>query len=165
MGSPRAVRMIRSSTAGANDVNFTGLGQRIMVVDDRADIRKLLRDFLESEGYTVEALDNAVDALSRLAKFRPRVILLDILMPGVSGLSALQEIRTRHPEVAVIMVTGIGDLRTAKQSLALGAFDYVTKPIDFNYLTSSIEAGLLLGSSPRETDGNAGGTGRTPGPE
>jgi CheY-like chemotaxis protein len=115
-----------------------------MVVDDMADVRELLRDYLESEGYAVETLANASDALARLAEFRPRLILLDILMPGLSGLSAIELIRSRDPEVGIIMVTGNGDDAVAKQTLALGAFDYVSKPIDFAYLTRSIESFLLL---------------------
>ena len=112
---------------------------RIMVVDDRADVRELLRDYLESEGYTVDALGDATEALKRLAEFRPGVVLLDIRMPGLSGLSILREIRAQHREVGVIMVTGVGDRTIAEESLALGAFDYVTKPIDFAYLLWSIE--------------------------
>lgn len=115
-----------------------------MVVDDMPDVRELLRDYLELEGYVVEALGNASDALARLAEFRPRLILLDIFMPGLSGLSAIEPIRSRDPEVGIIMVTGNGDDAIAKQTLALGAFDYVSKPIDFAYLTRSIETFLLM---------------------
>lgn len=125
-------------------------GARVMVVDDVADIRELLSYFLESEGYTVQAVGNATDALILLAEFRPRVILLDILMPGLSGLSALQQIRARDPEVGVIMVTGNIDTEIAKQTLALGAFDYVTKPIDFGYLKWAIETLLLMRSPQSE---------------
>lgn len=117
---------------------------RVMIVDDMADIRELLRDYLESEGYTVEAVGDARDALLRLSEFRPRVMLLDILMPGLSGISALEQIRASHPEVEVIMVTGVGDEEVAKRALALGAFDYVAKPIDFAYLTWALETCLLM---------------------
>ncbi|MBI2544509.1 MAG: response regulator [Candidatus Rokubacteria bacterium] len=119
-------------------------GARIMVVDDMADVRELLSDFLVEEGYTVEAFGNASDALLRLDEFRPRVILLDILMPGLSGLSVLEQIRATNPEVGIIMVTGIGDDTVARQTLALGAFDYVTKPIDFDYLKRTVETFLLM---------------------
>ena len=130
---------------------------RVMVVDDRADIRGLLSDYLESEGYTVEAVGDGTTALLRLGEFRPQVILLDILMPGLSGISALQRIRAMHPNIAVIMVTGIGDEETAKRSLALGAFDFVTKPIDFAYLEWALETSLLMPSLRLETDRSAEG--------
>lgn len=129
---------------------------RVMVVDDMADIRGLLSDYLESEGYTVEAVGDGTTALLRLGEFRPQVILLDILMPGLSGISALQRIRAMHPNIAVIMVTGIGDEETAKRSLALGAFDFVTKPIDFAYLEWALETSLLMPSLRPGTDRSAG---------
>jgi len=118
-------------------------GTRVMIVEDRADIRNLLRDYLELEGYAVEAWGNATDALDRLAEFRPRIVLLDILMPGLSGISALRQIRARGPEIGIIMVTGNGDEDVAKQTLTLGAFDYITKPVDFDYLKRTIETFLV----------------------
>lgn len=121
-----------------------GAGARIMVVDDMADVREVLGEYLTSEGYTINTVGDARDALVRLATFRPSVILLDILMPGLSGFSALQQIRARDPDVGVIMVTGNTDAELARQTLALGAFDYVTKPIDFAYLKRSIETFLLM---------------------
>ncbi len=117
---------------------------RIMVVDDMPDVREFLRDFLEEDGYVVEAFPNATDALQRLDEFRPRVILLDILMPGLSGLAALEQIRATNPEVGIIMVTGIGDDTIARKTLAQGAFDYVTKPIDLDYLKRTLETFLLI---------------------
>ena len=131
-------------------------GARVMVIDDIADIRDLLRDYLQSEGYTVQALGDAADALSRLSEFRPQVILLDILMPGLSGTSALQRFRATHPDVQVIMVAGIGDVEVAKRTLSLGAFDYVTKPIDFAYLKWALETCLLLRPLLPKIDGEAG---------
>jgi DNA-binding NtrC family response regulator len=119
---------------------------RIMVVDDMRDVQEFLRDFLQEEGYTVEAFGNATDALRRLDEFSPGVILLDILMPGLSGLAALEQIRATNPEVGIIMVTGIGDDTTARKTLAQGAFDYVTKPIDLDYLKRSLETFLLMRS-------------------
>ena len=117
---------------------------RIMVVDDMPDIREFLRDFLEAEGYAVEAFGSATDALLRLDEFRPGVILLDILMPGLSGLSALEQIRATNPQVGIIMVTGLGDDAIARKTLAQGAFDYIAKPIDLDYLKRSLETFLLI---------------------
>jgi DNA-binding NtrC family response regulator len=92
----------------------------------------------------VEAFGNATDALRRLDEFRPRVILLDIVMPGLSGLAALGQIRVTNPEVGIIMVTGNGDDAIARKTLAQGAFDYITKPIDLDYLKWSLETFLLI---------------------
>ena len=119
---------------------------RIMVVDDTRDVQEFLRDFLEEEGYAVEAFDNATDALRRLDEFHPRVILLDIIMPGLSGIAALEQIRVTNPEVGIMMVTGNGNDAVARKTLAQGAFDYVTKPIDLDYLKWSLETFLLMRS-------------------
>ena len=129
---------------GKTDAGRESARDRIMVVDDMPDVREFLRDFLEEEGYAVEAFANATDALQRLDECRPRVILLDILMPGLSGLAALEQIRATNPEVGIIMVTGIGDDTIARKTLAQGAFDYVTKPIDLDYLKRSLETFLLI---------------------
>ncbi len=117
---------------------------RILVVDDLEDMRDLLRDFLEREGYAVEVAGDAASAISKLAKVKPHVIVLDISMPGLSGISALQQLRARDPKVGVIMVTRNEDENLARRTLALGAFDYVRKPIDGNYLRRSIQTLLIM---------------------
>lgn len=137
-------RRARTIPEGTTDAKRESARARIMVVDDMPDVREFLRDFLEEEGYAVEAFGNATDALQRLDEFRPRVILLDILMPGLSGLSALEQIRATNPEVGVIIVTGISDDAIARKTLAQGAFDYIAKPIDLDYLKRSLEAFLLI---------------------
>lgn len=119
---------------------------RILVVDDLEDVRDLLRDLLEREGYTVEVAGDAATAISKLAKVRPHVIVLDISMPGLSGISALQQLRARDPKAGMIMVTGNEDENLARRTLALGAFDYVRKPIDGNYLRRSIQTLLIMGA-------------------
>ena len=129
---------------GKTDARRESARARIMVVDDMPEIQEFLRDFLEEEGYAVEAFGNATDALQRLDEFRPGVILLDILLPGLSGLSALEQIRVTNPEVGIIMVTGIGDDAIARKTLAQGAFDYIAKPIDLDYLKRSLETFLLV---------------------
>ena len=139
--SERGAQTIPEGKADAKRESARG---RIMVVDDMPEVREFLRDFLEEEGYAVEAFGNATDALQRLDEFRPGMILLDILMPGLSGLSALEQIRTTNPEVGIIMVTGIGDDAIARKTLAQGAFDYIAKPIDLDYLKRSLETFLLV---------------------
>jgi DNA-binding response OmpR family regulator len=119
---------------------------RILVVDDVEEVRDMLRDLLEAEGYAVEAADNAATAIAKLGSFRPHAVLLDIAMPGLSGIGALQQLRARDPELGVIMVTGNADESTARQTLVLGAFDYVRKPIDFDYLRRSLRTFLALRS-------------------
>lgn len=143
-GPGRSERQARAIPEENTDAKRDSARARIMVVDDMPDVREFLRDFLEEEGYAVEAFGNATDALERLDEFRPGVILLDILLPGLSGLTALEQLRATNPEVGVIMVTGIGDDAIARQTLAQGAFDYIAKPIDLDYLKRSLETFLLV---------------------
>lgn len=123
---------------------------RIMVVDDTADVREMLHDSLELEGYTVEAHADAAEALNHLSRFRPQVMLLDLFVPGLSGLAGLRQIRDSNPEVGVITVMANRDHELATRALTLGAFDYVTKPIDFACVKQSIETFLLLRTLFRE---------------
>lgn len=118
----------------------------ILVVDDVPDIRDLLAEILEAEGYAVETAADAATAIRRLTAVKPQVVLLDISMPGLSGVSALQHLRARDPRLGIIMITGNEDERLARQTLALGAFDYVGKPIDFDYLRRSIRTLLAMQS-------------------
>lgn len=124
---------------------------RVMVIDDRTDVRELLSEYLRFKGYTVVALGDAADALRQLDEFLPQVVLLDILMPGLSGLSALDKIRTGHPQVGIIMVSALDDEDVAEQTFRAGAYDYVRKPVEFDYLRSSIETFLVTSMFDRET--------------
>jgi CheY-like chemotaxis protein len=116
---------------------------RILIVDDDAEVRTTLEEFLADRGYQTSAVPDGAAALRALAGTRPDVVLLDIEMPRLSGIEALPHIRAVAPETRVIMVSATASVETAKQALALGAFDYVLKPVDFDYLLSSLEAALL----------------------
>jgi len=84
------------------------------------------------------------EAIRRIPEFRPHVVLLDIMMPGLSGVETLRRIKALPQETAVIMVSGIEDVETARQTLVLGAADYVTKPVDFQYLDSVLQVHLFM---------------------
>lgn len=142
-GEGRRSPQIPSPAGGTNAAAKRPM-TRVLVVDDVPAVQELLREYLESEGYMVEVAGNGSDALRRLPEVRPDVVLLDILMPGLSGISVLKQIRATYPGVRVIMVSGIGEEQTSKDALALGAVDYVTKPIDFSYLGWALETCLLL---------------------
>ena len=103
----------------------------VLVVDDEDDIRLMLRKVLEAEGHTVAEAPDAERAIEQLERAPRDVVLLDIRLPGMSGLDALAQIRDRTPEPAVIMITG-EDHPTQLALLAgrRGAFDFVTKPLD-----------------------------------
>ena len=118
--------------------------RRVLVVDDEPELRALLAEYLQGKGFEVVQAGGGEEALRRLPEFRPQVVLLDIMMPGLSGVETLRRIKTLLPETAVIMVSAIEDQETARQTLVLGAADYVAKPVDFQYLDSVLQVHLFM---------------------
>jgi len=105
---------------------------RIMVVDDEKNIREALGGVLADEGDSVVSAPDAESALRALATERPDVVLLDIWLPGMDGISALKEIRARDPEVEVIMISGHASIETAVEATKLGAYDFIEKPVSLD---------------------------------
>jgi DNA-binding response OmpR family regulator len=117
---------------------------RVLVVDDEAYAVELLQEFLTAKGYEVLAASDGEEALQKVKEERPHLILLDVRMPKMNGLEVLRRVREMDHEVGVIMVTAVSEEETGRQALQLGAFDYITKPLDFQYLERSLWAKLLL---------------------
>jgi CheY-like chemotaxis protein len=111
---------------------------RVLVVDDEPAAVELLREFFVGKGYDVTTASSGQEALQRVKENRPHLMLLDICMPGMDGLTVLQKTRQIDQEVGVIMVTAINEEETGRQALSLGAFDYVVKPVDLAYLDRSV---------------------------
>lgn len=107
---------------------------RALVVDDEPEIRSMFTDYLEENGFETLGVWDGEEALRRIAEFRPHVVLLDILMPGLSGIETLRRIRTILPEACVLIVSAHHDLDTAKRALQMGAVDYLHKPVDLKQL-------------------------------
>jgi DNA-binding response OmpR family regulator len=117
--------------------------RRILVVDDEAPIREVLIEFLTDHGYEAHGAANGRQALSLIATFKPQVVLLDISMPGMSGLEVLVSLRGQAPAPAVIMISGHADQDMALKALDLGAFDFIQKPLDFRYLERTLLAKIV----------------------
>ena len=115
---------------------------RILVVDDEAPVREVLAEYFSTEGYAVESAGSGAEALSAVRCGRVDLVLLDVRMPGLDGVQVLRKIRELANGVPVIMVTANEDVALAKETLKLGAFDYVAKPFDFDYLDRAVAAGL-----------------------
>jgi len=111
---------------------------RALVVDDEPNARELLSEFLTAKGYGVIAASDGEEALRKIKGDRPHLILLDICMPKMDGLEVLKQVREIDHEVGVIMVTAVNEEETGRQALKKGAFDYITKPLDFQYLERSL---------------------------
>jgi DNA-binding response OmpR family regulator len=107
---------------------------RILVVDDEPDAVELLTEYLTMKGYTVITASNGEEALRKVKENRPHLVLLDIRMPKMDGIEVLKKVREIDNEVGIIMVTAVHEEEMGRRALELGAFDYITKPIDFRYL-------------------------------
>ena len=119
---------------------------RILVVDDEADIRSLLKEILSEEGYEVEIAADAAQARSARAKQLPDLVLLDIWMPGTDGITLLREWSGLPGETCpVVMMSGHGTVETAVEATRLGAFDYVEKPLSLAKLLRTVERALDAG--------------------
>ncbi len=101
----------------------------LLVVDDEAGIRESLSLILKDEGYHVEAVASAEEALQRAASGDLEVILLDVWLPGMDGLEALSRLQAIPRAPAVIMISGHGTIETAVRATKLGAFDFIEKPL------------------------------------
>jgi len=130
--------------------------KQILLVDDDTELCELLTDYLSHEGLTVEAVHSAETALERLSQSQPDLMVLDIMMPGQSGLELLQQMRPRF-RVPVIMLTGRGDDIDRILGLEMGADDYLPKPCNPRELLARIRAVLRrsqqqepLGSMPQQ---------------
>ncbi|HPL63141.1 MAG: response regulator [Syntrophales bacterium] len=108
--------------------------EKILIVDDEVHVLNLLRKFFASRGYDVHTATTGETAIEIVRSEHPEIVLLDIIMPGMGGLEVLQEIRKIDPDIGVIMATAVLDQKTAKVALEMGAYDYVTKPFDFDYM-------------------------------
>jgi len=101
----------------------------VLIVDDEASIRLTLQGILEDEGYRTMLAEDGLDALAKLQKELPDLVLLDIWMPKLDGLETLQRMKELYPELAVVMISGHGTIETAVKSTKLGAFDFIEKPL------------------------------------
>jgi two-component system, NtrC family, response regulator AtoC len=123
---------------------MTGSLGRVLVVDDDPNIGAMLRDLLVELGYVVKNAVRGVEALHLVRVFEPDVVLLDLLMPEMSGAEVLDLLRRDHPTVPVIVVTGNDDVEVARRTLRSGAFDYVCKPFTLDVLTRVVAAAIII---------------------
>jgi len=116
---------------------------KILVVDDEEEVRKLLSRFFVGKAYQVLTTETAERAIAILEKEKVDAVLLDINLPGTNGLEALRIIRASWPELPVVMISGQQEEDVAKATLEEGAFDYVVKPFNFDYLERTLHTKLV----------------------
>lgn len=114
---------------------------KVMVVEDERDIRDILKNLLEEEGFGVVALESATNLLLEIREHSPDLLLLDQILPGKNGIEALREIRSSaFAHIPIIMVTGLSGEDDKVSALDVGADDYITKPFYPKELTARIKA-------------------------
>jgi two-component system NtrC family response regulator len=116
---------------------------RVLVVDDDVTVCDVLEEFLRYKGYDVYAALDGPTGIAKVKEVRPHIVLLDIIMPGMGGIEVLKEIKRIDPSVGVIMVTGVGDDELGRRTLELGAYDYITKPVNFDYLEKALMVKII----------------------
>lgn len=118
------------------------MSANLLVVDDEKAVRDSLEDILELENYSVDAVGSGEDALEALTEQDYDLLLLDIKMPGISGIEVMRQSRRQAPETKVIILTGHGSLESAIEALRSGASDYILKPYHSEDILSSIGRAL-----------------------
>ncbi|HTP67000.1 MAG TPA: sigma-54 dependent transcriptional regulator [Geobacteraceae bacterium] len=126
---------------------------KILVVDDEQLIRWSIEQNLKKQGYEVLTAANGEDALKLAREEQPELMLLDIQMPGISGMEVLEKVKEFDDDIVVIMVTAHGGLETAVSAMRLGAYDYINKPFNFDEMAIVIRKALETSSLRREVAG------------
>jgi DNA-binding NtrC family response regulator len=123
---------------------------KIVVADDEESVRWTLKKALERSGYGVYTVSDGKAAVDTAERVSADLVLMDIKMPTLDGLEALSLLRDRHPEAMVIVMTAFGSLQAAVEAMKRGAYDYITKPFDFEELTLLVRRALEVQSLTRE---------------
>lgn len=117
-------------------------GNSILIVDDDASVRRVLQMQLVEAGYSVDSADSGTEARRILVENRPKLVITDLRMPGFDGIELLRFISEDEIQTTVIMITAFGSIETAVQAMRLGAYDYITKPIDYEALLLAVQRAL-----------------------
>jgi len=119
---------------------------RIMIVEDDASLAELLVEELEAEGHEARGFESAESALDALDAFEPDVVVSDLQLPGIDGLNLVEKLRDRHAAPSVLMISAYGTVDQAVAALKAGAENFLTKPLDMDHFTLSVERLLNMRS-------------------
>ena len=118
--------------------------KRILIIEDDDEMRSLLKDFLEEEGYEADSVEKATYAFTKLMTGFFDLIITDIRMPGYSGLEILPELKRLQPGIPIIVITAFGSEEVYRKALLRGAHAYLEKPIHFHKLKELIQETIFL---------------------
>ncbi|HBC91704.1 MAG TPA: two-component system response regulator [Pelotomaculum sp.] len=122
---------------------YAGVAYDLLIVDDQAGVRRLLYEAFSDEGYLVETASSGLEAIMKVSDKSPLLVLLDIKMPGMSGLETLDELLKIIPQTPVVMMTAYGELDIVAEAKRRGVKHYINKPFDLDEIRYLIK-GLLL---------------------
>jgi DNA-binding response OmpR family regulator len=133
-----------SSTTGEGVAEGRGRGASVLLVEDEDQLRRVMKDLLQRDGYRVAEARDGIQALDEVDRFAPDVIILDLNLPGIDGYSVLAQLRSRPSSraIPIMVLTAKGDEDNEVRVFELGADDFVTKPFRARSLTARIEAVL-----------------------
>lgn len=118
--------------------NISNKMARILIVDDDVSIRRTLKEILEFENYTVDESPDGLDCLVKVKQHQYDVVILDIKMPKMDGMEAIERLQVLCPDVPIVMISGHANIDTAVEAVKKGAFDFIQKPPDLNRLLITI---------------------------
>lgn len=131
--------MIASEVVPASQCSLETNLLNLLVVEDERSVRECCREVARSLGFSTQVAESRDEAYRALENTSVDVVLLDLRLPGNNGLEVLREIKRRRPETVVIVMTGFATVQSAVQAMKLGAYDYVTKPFNFEELRMELE--------------------------
>ena len=114
----------------------------ILVVDDESDMCEMLVTILYEEGYVTDIVNRGKDAVKKVKDGGIDFVMLDIMMPEMDGIETLRQIKAVRHDIPVVMITAYATLKTAQESMRLGAYDYITKPFNLECVKEVIKQGL-----------------------
>ena len=121
-------------------------GLRVLIVDDEEELVSALEERLKLRGFTAYGVTDGSSALAFLEEKACDVVLLDVKMPGLGGLEVIRRIKAKDPHMEVILLTGHGSVKSVEEGMALGAFDYLMKPVKIDNLVRILAAAGAKGS-------------------
>lgn len=123
----------------------------ILIIDDERPIRSTLKEILEYEKFKVDDAEDGIIGLEKIAKNKYDLVLCDIKMPKMDGLELLEKVQETHPDLAVVMISGHGNIETAVEAIKKGAFDFIQKPLDLNRVLITVRNAVDKTSLVKET--------------
>lgn len=118
------------------------MAKQILIVDDAAFMRMMIRDILSKDGYVIHEATNGAEAIEKYDEFHPDLVTMDITMPDVDGIEALKKIREMDSEAIVLMVSAMGQQKLILEALEAGAADFIVKPFQPTKVLETVHKAL-----------------------